>query len=179
MRPSAHLAKKVRKRRLEDFRERPCDFTSSPVASNIFRFSHPNAPGPCTPLETHSVLLASSAKIRWWVGKHVEISVNLPLAGSYIERRRPVLSSGDILADGWSCLQKSGLAVGRTRAPCQTRPFSSIIWWWMLVWLSQIGSGSQYGEGAMGFALEDGVFGSRTGCFTCVAVCVFGSSTGK
>src|SRR5262245_5282891 len=114
MRPSAHLAKKVRKRRLEDFRERPCDFTSSPVSSNIFRFSQPNAPGPCTPLETHSVLLASSAKIRRWVGKHVEISVNLPLAGSYIERWRPELSSGNIFADGWSepCLQKSGFAGG-------------------------------------------------------------------
>src|SRR5262249_20081804 len=98
-----------------------------------------------------------------------------------MDRWRLALCSGNTLADGWSepCLQKSGLAGSRTRAAIHTRPFSSIIWLWMLVWLSQIGSGPQYGEGAMGLSLEDGVFGSRTGGFTCVAVCVFGSSTRK
>src|SRR5712671_6090145 len=66
----------------------PCDFISSPVSSNIFRFSQPTTPGPVTPAEAHSVLLASSAKIRWCVGKQVEISVHLPVAGSYIDRCR-------------------------------------------------------------------------------------------
>src|ERR1700693_2547607 len=96
--------------------DQPCDFTSSPVSSNILRFSQPIAPGPVTPLETHSVWLASSAKITWCVGKHVLISVNLPLAGSYMERWRPEDSSGNTFADGWSdpFLQKSGFAGGRT-----------------------------------------------------------------
>ena len=45
-------------------------------------------------------------------------------------------SSGNTLADGWSepFLQKSGLAGGRMRAANQTRPFSSIIGLWWLVW---------------------------------------------
>src|SRR5881296_284153 len=96
----------------------PCDFTSSPVSSNILRFSQPTAPGPVTPLLAHNVLLASSAKIRWWVGKQVLISVNLPLAGSYMERCRLAFSSGNTLADGWlpPFLHQSGLAGGRTRA---------------------------------------------------------------
>src|SRR5262245_32525973 len=64
----------------------PCDLASSPVSSNCLRFSHPTTPTPPTPLEVHSVLLASSAKMRWCVGKQVEMSVHLPEAGSYIER---------------------------------------------------------------------------------------------
>src|SRR5207342_120126 len=106
----------------------PCDFTSSPVSSNVLRSNQPTTLAPPTPLEVHSVLLASSAKIRWWVGKQVEISVNLSVAGSYIDRWRPALSIGNALADGWSdpFLQKSGLAGGRTRAVNQTRAFSSM-----------------------------------------------------
>jgi len=80
----------------------PCDLTSSPVSSKVFRFSQPTAPGPVTPLLAHSVWFASSAKIRWCVGKQVLMSVNLPLAGSYMERCRLALSSGNTLADGWS-----------------------------------------------------------------------------
>ena len=38
-----------------------------------------------------------------------------------------------------------------------TRPFSSNIGLCMLVWLSQIGSGPQMGEGSMVFCFEDGV----------------------
>src|SRR5437016_8077826 len=49
----------------------PCDLTSSPVSSYIFRLSHPGTPGPATPALVHNVLLASEAKLRWWVGKHV------------------------------------------------------------------------------------------------------------
>src|SRR5688500_14599532 len=78
----------------------PCERTSSPVSSNIFRLSQPSAPTPPTPLEVHSVLLASSAKITWCVGKHVDISVHLFAAGSYIERWRVARSIGKTLADG-------------------------------------------------------------------------------
>src|SRR5712691_882345 len=158
----------------------PCDLASSPVSSSIFRFSQPTTPAPPTPLDVHTVLLASSAKIRWCVGKHVLISVNFPVAGSYMERWRLAASIGNTFAEGWSdpFLQKSGLAGGRTRALNQTRAFSSMIGLCMLVWLSQIGLSPQTGEGAIGKSLELGVFGSRTGCFTWVAVCVFGSRTG-
>src|SRR5215510_7796704 len=108
------------------------------------------------------------------------MSVNLPVVGSYIDRWRLAFSSGNALADGWSepFLQKSGLAGGRTRAVNQTRPFSSIIGLCMLVWLSQIGLSPHTGEGAIRASFELGVAGSRTGCFTCVAVCAFGSRTG-
>src|SRR6266481_2627851 len=159
----------------------PCDLTSSPVSSNIFRSSQPSTPGPVTPLLVHKVLLASSAKIRWCVGKHVLIKVNLPVAGSYIDRWRLASCSGNTLADGWSdpALQTSGLAGGRIRAVIQTRPFSSIIGLCVLVWLSQIWASPQYGDGAIGLSFEDGVLGSRTGCFTSVAVWCTGSRTGK
>src|SRR2546428_7037845 len=68
---------------------------------------------------------------------------------------------------------------GRTRAVAHTRSLSSINLVLMLAWLSQMVSGPQEGEGAIGAVFEDGVFGSRTGCFSWLAVCVFGSSTGK
>jgi hypothetical protein len=41
-----------------------------------------------------------------------------------------------------------------------------------------MGSAPQYGEGIIESALDDGVFGSRTGIFTSVAVCVTGSRIG-
>src|SRR6266852_5020310 len=92
-----------------------CDFCSSPVASNILRFNHPMTPLPGPPALVHSVLLASSAKTRWCVGKHVLISVSF--------------------ADGCSepFLQKSGFAGAPTREVNQTRPFSSNIGLCMLV----------------------------------------------
>src|SRR5262249_43241868 len=109
--------------------DQPCDFCSSPVSSNILRFSQPKTGGCGPPALVHRVLLASSAKIRWWVGKQVLISVNFALAGSYIDRWRLASASGNTFAEGWSdpALQKSGLAGGRTRAVIQTLPFSSII----------------------------------------------------
>src|SRR5688572_33379176 len=78
----------------------PCERISSPVSSNILRLSQPTTPTPPTPLEVHSVLLASSAKIRWCVGKQVEINVHLFAAGSYMERWRVARSIGKTLADG-------------------------------------------------------------------------------
>ena len=55
--------------------------------------------------------------------------MNLPLAGSYIDRCRLELSIGNALAEGWfePFLQKSGFSRGRTRAVNHGRPFSSII----------------------------------------------------
>src|SRR5207253_587558 len=41
----------------------PCDFSSSPVWSNIFVFSQPTTPPP-PPVLVHSVLFASSANTR-------------------------------------------------------------------------------------------------------------------
>ena len=127
------------------------------------------------------MLSASSAKITWCVGKQVEISVQRPLAGSYIESCRVELVDRRHRAEGWDepCLQNAGLSAGRTRAVAHTRPFASIIWLCVLVWLSQIGSAPQYGEGAIGSLRCDGVFGSRTGCFTSAVRCWIGSSTGQ
>src|SRR2546429_9497132 len=90
----------------------PWDFASSPVSSNIFRFSQPMTPLCGPPALVHSVLSASSANTRWCVGKHVLISVIFPVFGSYIERCRLDWSTGNSLADGWSdpLLQKSGFA---------------------------------------------------------------------
>src|SRR5882724_11549997 len=108
------------------------------------------------------------------------MSVNLPVAGSYVERWRFASSSGNTFADGWSdpFLQKSGLAGGRTRAVIQILPVSSIIGLCMLVWLSQIGSSPQYGDGAIGLSFDDGVFGSRTGCLSSVTELLTGSRIG-
>ena len=72
--------------------------------------------------------------------KQVLISVNLPLAGSNIERWRFALFSGKTSAEGWPLLQKSGFCGARTRAVYQTRPRSSSIGLCVVVWLSQIGS---------------------------------------
>jgi hypothetical protein len=58
------------------------------------------------------------------------------------------------------------------RAVNHTRPRSSSIGLWLLVWLSQIGFSPQNGEGAIGSLLCEGVAGSR------IAVCRSGSSTG-
>src|SRR5918999_3936587 len=108
------------------------------------------------------------------------MSVNLPDAGSYIERCRFASWIANTFADGCDdpALQKSGFALGRTRGVNHTRPRSSIIGLWLSVLLSQIGSAPQYGDGAIMFAFVDGVCGSRTGCSTWLAVCVTGSSTG-
>ena len=90
-------------------------------------------------------------------------------------------STGVSFADGCSepFRQKSGFAGGPTREVNQTWPFSSIIGLCMLVWLSQIASSPQYGDGAIALFFDVCVLGSRTGIFTVLAVCVSGSSTGK
>src|SRR5215467_3932620 len=151
----------------------PCDFASSPVSSNVLRFSQPMTPLTGPPALVHSVLFVSSAKTRWCVWKHVRISVIFPVFGSYMDRCRFDVSSGVSFAEGCSdpFLQKSGLPGTPTRDVNQTRPFSSSIGLCMLVWLSQIGSGPQYGDGSMAFCFDDGVLGSRTCIFTCVALC--------
>src|SRR5713101_4341164 len=150
----------------------PWDFCSSPVSSNIFRFSQPMTPLAGPPALVHSVLFASSANTRWWVGKHVLISVIFPVFGSYMERWRLDCSTGNSFADGWSepVLQKSGLAGAPTREVNQTRPCSSNIGLCILAWLSQIGPSPQYGDGSIAFCFEEGVFASRTGIFTWVAL---------
>src|SRR5918992_2477593 len=75
----------------------PCDFSSSPVSSNILRFNHPTT-GP--PPLVHSVLFASSANIRWCVEKHVLMCVYFFVFGSYIARWRLARSTGKSFADG-------------------------------------------------------------------------------
>src|SRR5215471_166089 len=64
------------------------------------------------------------------------------------------------------------------RAVNHTRPFSSKIGLWMVVWPSQIGSSPQYGDRPRVSAELEGVAGSRYGCLICVAVLVTGFSTG-
>src|SRR5690349_22220371 len=88
----------------------PCDFTSSPVCSYIFVFSHPTTPLAGPPALVQRVLLASVPKYRCWVEKHVLISDHLPVFGSYMDSCRSDSFSGATFADGVSepCLQKSG-----------------------------------------------------------------------
>src|SRR5436309_13633322 len=107
--------------------DQPCDLASSPVSSNFFRSSQPTTPLCGPPALVHSVLLASSANTRWWVGKHVLIRVIFPVLGSYLERCRLDCSTGKSLADGWCdpFLQESGVGVGRTLEVNQTLPFAS------------------------------------------------------
>ena len=111
-------------------------------------FSHPTTPLSGPPALVHSVLLASWAKYRCCVLKQVSISDHFPVFGSYIESWRPESSSGATFAEGRSepALQKAGFCGARMRAVNHTRPFSSKIGLWMVVWPSQIGSSPQYGE---------------------------------
>ena len=89
-------------------------------------------------------------------------------------------SSGNSCAEGWSepFLQKLGFSGGPTREVNQTRPFSSNIGLWMLVWLSQIGASPQYGDGPRRLSLDEGVLGSRTGILIWPAELGAGSNTG-
>src|SRR5882757_1299572 len=102
--------------------DHPCDFASSPVSSNFLRLSQPTTPLCGPPALVHSVLSASSANTRWWVGKQVRISVILPVLGSYVERWRVDCSIGVSFAETWSepFRQKSGLANWPTREVNQT-----------------------------------------------------------
>src|SRR3982750_2021380 len=99
----------------------PCDFSSSPVSSNSFVFSHPTT-GP--PPLVHSVLFASSANMRWCVAKHVEMCVSFFDVGSYIARWRLELGSGNAFADGCDepALQKPGFSGPRTAEGGHTPP---------------------------------------------------------
>src|SRR5215472_12814002 len=107
----------------------PCDFFSSPASRYNLVFSQPTTPLCGPPALVQSVLLASCAKFRCWVVKHVSISDHLPVCGSNIESWRVDSLSGRTFAEGCSepSLQKSGSAAGRMRAVNHTRPFSSII----------------------------------------------------
>ena len=158
----------------------PCAFASSPVCSYSLRLSQPTTPGPATPELVHSVWSASRAKLRWWVGKQVLISVHLPVFGSYIERWRFASpASGNAFADGCSApLHQSGFLFGRTREVNHTRPFSSIIGLWLSVRLFQIGLGPHTADGPNGLSFDEGVSGSRTGWNTSSALFLPGSSTG-
>src|SRR6516162_5655399 len=122
----------------------PCDCTSSPVSSNFFMSNQPSTPGPATPALRNSMLW-SREKARWWVGKHVLISVNFRVAGSYIAILRFDSAIGNAFAEGCvdPALQKSGFAGGRIWDVNHTRPLSSIIGLWVMVWLFQIGLGPQ------------------------------------
>src|ERR1041385_1915230 len=80
----------------------PCHFISSPVWPYIFVFSHPTTPLPGPPALVHRVSLASLAKYRCWVLKHVLINDHFPVFGSYIESCRSDRSSGATLAEGRS-----------------------------------------------------------------------------
>src|SRR5258708_1354947 len=123
----------------------PCDFFSSPVCSNILVFSHPTTPLAGLPALVHNVLLASLAKYRCWVEKHVSISVHLLVFGSNMESWRSDSSRGATLADARSepALQYAGFSLPRIRAVNHTRPRSSYSGLWMLVWPSQIASSPQ------------------------------------
>src|SRR5580765_7686756 len=140
----------------------PCDFSSSPVSSNIFVSSQPTTAPP--PL-VHSVRFASSANIKWCVPKHVLMCVSFFVFGSYIASCRPERFTGKSLADGCvdPALQNAGLSGGRMLDVIQTRPFSSIIGLWTLFLLAQRMVSPQYADGApVGGPVAGCVFGSRT-----------------
>src|SRR6266568_4911520 len=102
--------------------------------------------------------------------------------GSYIASWRPLLFSGNRTAEGWldPSLQNAGLSFGRILEVIHTRPFSSNIGLCTLAWLCQIASSPQYGEGATTLSSAlDGVFVSRTGSLTWLAVAASGSRTGR
>src|SRR5262245_49603500 len=157
----------------------PCDRTSSPVSSNILVLSQPTTWPP--PL-VHSVRLASSANIRWWVEKQVPMWVSFFVAGSYMASWRPDRASGNSFAEGWfdPSLHTSGLSGGRTAEVIHTRPFSSNIGLWTLLRLVQAISSPRYVEGCAIFGAAAGsVPGSRTVRGTRVVVLCAGSSTGR
>src|SRR5213593_739187 len=87
----------------------PCDFPASRVSQNILVLTQPTmASSFWRLLLSHRVLLASSAKFKWCVPKHVSMNVNCLLFGSYTVIWREfctnpsgVLVSGYPFADGW------------------------------------------------------------------------------
>src|SRR6266542_5710997 len=87
----------------------PCDFPASPVSQNILVLTQPTmASSFWRLLLSHSVLLASSAKFKWCVPKHVSMKVNCLVFGSYTVTWREFCTnpvavpvSGYTFADGW------------------------------------------------------------------------------
>src|SRR6266446_3981980 len=87
----------------------PCDFPASRVSQNIFVLTQPTrANSFWRLLLSHSVWLASSAKFRWCVPKHVSMNVNCLVFGSYTVTWREFCTnpvavpvSGYTFADGW------------------------------------------------------------------------------
>ena len=87
----------------------PCDFAASPVSRNSLVLIQPTtASSFWVLLLSHSVWLASSAKFKWCVPKHVSMKVNCVVFGSYTVTLREfwinpsgVLVSGYTVADGW------------------------------------------------------------------------------
>src|SRR5688572_3715793 len=131
-------------------------------------------------LLVHSVSFASSAKRRCCVEKHVSTNVYFFVLGSYTLNCRAELAIGNSLAEGWvePALQNSGVLFGeRTRAVNQTRACSSMIGLCDTVWLVQIRSSPQTGDGCI-TGPGTGASASRTGALNVVAVFFTGSSTG-
>ena len=79
----------------------------------------------------------------------IDQSILACVAGSYTANCRPERSSGVSFAEGRlePALQNAGIAAARMRDVNHTRPRSSNIGLWTVVWLSQIGSSPQNVEG--------------------------------
>src|SRR5262249_25840955 len=122
----------------------PCAFAASPVSSNSLVLNQPTAPVP-PPLEVHSVSLASLAKLRWCVVKHVSTNEYFSVFLSYTGSWRWLSARGNALAAGWSepFWQNAGLCTPRTAAAIHIRPFPSIMELWLLILVSQICSSPQ------------------------------------
>src|SRR4051794_20271657 len=93
------------------------------------------------------------------------------VAGSYTANCRPERSTGVAFADGRSdpVLQNPGLSLARMRDVYHSLPRSSNIGLCTVVWLSQIASSPQIGDGFRGGGCP-GVLGSRYGTFTWLVV---------
>src|SRR5256885_16367721 len=128
----------------------PCDFTSSPVSSNILVLTQPSTSAPAPPELAHSVRLASKPNCTWCVGKQVLTVAKSFFAGSYMMTWRFDALSGNAFADGWldPALQTSGFAAGRMRAANHTRDRSSNMRLCGIVWASQSFSSPQYADSA-------------------------------
>src|SRR5512147_2390074 len=92
------------------------------------------------------------SRFRWWVPKQVSIVTTFLVFGSYICIWRPLCSSGNACAEGWldPLRQKSAVGFGRIRAAIHTRLCPSIAKLCAVVWLVQIASSPQYGDGCAG-----------------------------
>src|SRR5438477_11145515 len=78
----------------------PCDFSSSPVSSNILVLTQPSTSAPAPPELAQSVRLASKPNCTWWVGKQVLTCTKSFLSGSYMMTWRFDALIGNAFADG-------------------------------------------------------------------------------